>query len=184
MQALLAEAITTLNNIEARISAGEAMMPPVAPTVVKRGAEPAAKAAKGAASAAVPVAPVAAPAAVPAKGAEPADAAPVAAQVAGPVAGTVAAPAADKQNARLWFRDAFASGAGGLRALFDSEECRRENAEALKKHGFETEAYYKALGYQIWPKLSEARKKEARDIRDAGKERAARAADSSQLDEE
>jgi len=155
----------TLDGLEARVAALESMT--AGSVAAKRAtAAPAAHAAA-----------VAAPAApAPPAGAAPAGAAPAAAAAA-------AAPAGDKaQNARLWFRDAFAAGAGDLRK-FDTPAVREENREALKKHAPESEAYFKALGYLIWPKLSEAQKTQVKQSRAASEERVARA-DSAQLDEE
>jgi hypothetical protein len=95
----------------------------------------------------------------------------------------VAAAAGDKvQNARLWFRDMFAAGFGDLRK-FITPEVRDENREALKKYALDSEAYYKALGYLIWPKLSEAQKTQVKQLRAASEENAARS-NSEQLEAE
>ena len=166
----LAQVGVTLDGLEARVAAVESMTAgsvAAKRATVTTAAHPAAVAMPAALAAAAGAAPA---------GAAPAGAAPAAAAAA-------AAPAGDKaQNARLWFRDAFAAGAGDLRK-FDTPAVREENREALKKHAPESEAYFKALGYLIWPKLSEAQKTQVKQSRAAGEERVARA-DSAQLDEE
>ena len=169
----LAQVGVTLDGLEARVAALESM---TAGSVAAKRAT--------VTTAAHPAA-VAMPAALAAAaGAAPAGAAPACTAPAGAApAAAAAAPAGDKaQNARLWFRDAFAAGAGDLRK-FDTPAVREENREALKKHAPESEAYFKALGYLIWPKLSEAQKTQVKQSRAASEERVARA-DSTQLDEE
>jgi hypothetical protein len=158
----------TLDGLEARVAVLENMM--AGSVAAKRAtAVPAAHPA----TVATPATPAAAAGAAPAG----------AAAAAVSAAAAAATPAGDKaQNARLWFRDAFAAGAGDLRK-FDTPAVREENREALKKHAPESEAYFKALGYLIWPKLSEAQKTQVKQSRAAGEERIARA-DAAQLDEE
>lgn len=175
--ALLAKLGTTVDGIEARLATIESMKaaPQLAPQT-KKAAAPAAPAASAASAAsAAPVAAAAAPAA--------AAAAPAAAAAA-PAADT---PAASKSlDIRRWFREAFAANMYGFRDLYDSPELRKEHAErdTLKKLEPDSVGYLQALGYQIWGSLSEAQKTQVKNMRAAGNDRAARAAETTQLEEE
>jgi hypothetical protein len=170
--ALLAKLSTTVDGIEARLATIESMKsaPQLAPQTKKAAVAPAPAAA----------APAAAPAA----------AAPAAAAAAAPAAPAAAAadtPAAAKSlDIRRWFREAFAANMYGFRELYDSPELRREHAErdTLKKLEPDSVGYLQALGYQIWGSLSEAQKTQVKNMRAAGNDRAARAAETTQLEEE